>query len=243
MNQPTTPWKRREIIGDCTLYLGDCLEVMPTLGKLDAVVTDPPYGIGLAGGFAISKPSRPSTWNGYRKYPDSNWDHKPRRSTFDSMLCISDAQIIWGGNYFTDFLPVSRGWLFWDKKFENTTNFSHGELAWTSLDKRLEKFTLSSKAETRGGRDRAHPTQKPVALMKWCLTHVPDARTVLDPFMGSGTTGVACVKLGRKFTGIEIDPGYFDIACKRIRDAYAQPDFFVERPAPPEQMLINLDAE
>src|SRR5690606_15029615 len=78
------------------------------------------------------------------------------------------------------------------------------------------------------GIERHHPTQKPVALMSWCLTHIPNAKTILDPFMGSGTTGVACVKAGRKFIGIEREPSYFDIACERIRKAYAQPDMFVE---------------
>ena len=88
---------------------------------------------------------------------------------------------------------------------------------------------------------KQHPTQKPVALMQWCLGFLPDAKTILDPFMGSGTTGVACVKLGRKFTGIELDSDYFDIACKRIEEAYRQPDMFIAPPEPnPEQMdMLN----
>jgi DNA modification methylase len=87
---------------------------------------------------------------------------------------------------------------------------------------------------------RVHPTQKPVALMQWCLGFLPDARTILDPFMGSGTTGVACVKLGRRFIGIEIDESYFEIACKRIRDAYAQPDMFIEPAPKPVQTALGL---
>src|SRR5690606_28959461 len=127
----------------------------------------------------------------------------------------------WGGNYFADKLPVSKGWLYWQKLMGG--DFADGELAWTSRDKALREFTLCNKMH-----GKVHPTQKPVALMQWCLTHIPTAQTILDPFMGSGTTGVACVKMGRKFIGIEIDEGYFEIACERIRKAYAQPDMFIE---------------
>jgi site-specific DNA-methyltransferase (adenine-specific)/modification methylase len=90
----------------------------------------------------------------------------------------------------------------------------------------------------RGYKYRDHPTQKPIAVMEWCLSFLPDCQTILDPFMGSGTTGVACAKLGRKFIGIEIEPRYFDIACKRIEDAYKQPDLFIEPPKKPEQLGI-----
>ena len=111
------------------------------------------------------------------------------------------------------------------------------ELAWTNLPKAVRRIYWRWHGMIRKGHDiRQHPTQKPVGIMEWCLTHVPNAQTILDPFMGSGTTGVACVKLGRRFIGIEIDPGYFDIACKRIREAFRQPDFFVEQPAPAEQI-------
>ncbi len=89
-------------------------------------------------------------------------------------------------------------------------------------------------------RDKEHPTQKPVEVMKWCLGFVADAKTILDPFMGSGTTGVAAVKLGRKFIGIEIEPKYFDIACRRISEALKQPDMFIERPAPAKQEAFNV---
>ena len=105
-------------------------------------------------------------------------------------------------------------------------DFSDGELAWTSRDGALREFVRCPKAM-----DKEHPTQKPVALMRWCIEFFPLAGTILDPFMGSGTTGVACAKLGRKFIGIEIEPKYFDIACKRIEEAYRQPDLFIEPPA------------
>jgi DNA modification methylase len=101
------------------------------------------------------------------------------------------------------------------------------ELAWTNLDNNAKVFdwTIAATNAERIG----HPTQKPLALMKWCLSFLPDAQTILDPFMGSGTTGVACIKMGRKFIGIELEEKYFDIACKRIEGAYQQPDMFIEK--------------
>ena len=110
-------------------------------------------------------------------------------------------------------------------------SYGDGELAWTSLPgDAVKKYTEGLNGLIARGETGEHPTQKPLGLLRWCLGFIPNARTILDPFMGSGTTGVACVKLGRKFIGIEIDEGYFEIACKRIRDAYAQPDMFIERP-------------
>jgi DNA modification methylase len=210
-----------------TLYLGDCREILPTLGKVDAVVTDPPYGIGEDGGRF-----RDRKGGGHRVLPKGNWDFEtPSKAVFDLMFSVSNQQIIWGGNYFTDKLPLSKGWLYWQKLMGG--DFSDGELAWTSRDKALREFTHCNKSH-----GKEHPTQKPVELMKWCLGFIPDARTILDPFMGSGTTGVAAVKMGRQFIGIEIDPTYFDIACKRISDALKQPDMFIERPKPAKQETL-----
>lgn len=223
---------REESIGDCRLILGDCLEILPTLGKVDAVVTDPPYGIGEDGGRF-----RDRKGGGHRVLPKGGWDREtPAAVVFDTILQLSGEQIIWGGNYFADKLPVSKGWLYWQKLMGG--DFADGELAWTSRDKALREFTLCNKMH-----GKEHPTQKPVKLMQWCLTHIPTAQTILDPFMGSGTTGVACVKAGRKFIGIEIDEGYFNIACERIRKAYAQPDFFVERAKGPEPVQRDIFSE
>ena len=222
--------QREEIIGDCRLILGDCREILPTLGKVDAVVTDPPYGIGEDGGRFRGRKG-----GGHRVLPKMGWDKEtPAADVFGAMLAMSDEQIIWGGNYFADKLPLSKGWLYWQKLMGG--DFSDGELAWTSRDRALREFTKCPKAA-----GSEHPTQKPVELMKWCIGFVPNAHTILDPFMGSGTTGVACVKLGRKFIGIEIEPKYFDIACRRIEQAYKQPDLFVEQPKPAEQLNL-LDA-
>jgi len=203
------PWKREEIIGDCRLLLGDCLEIMPHLEKVDAVVTDPPYGIG------ITKSNRLAVSRGMG---GKSWDDVP--ADLSSLPVVPS--IIWGGNYFD--LPPTRAPLVWDKNNAGR-DFADFELAWTNLDMVARRF-IYRPMNMDGGKQ--HPTQKPVALMEWCLRFLQDAHTILDPFMGSGTTGVACVKLGRRFIGIELDEGYFDIACERIRKAYSQPDMFIE---------------
>lgn len=216
---------RREVIGDCELYLGDCREILPTLPKVDACVTDPPYGIGMDGGKI-----------GKAEYEQFAWDREP--ANIQPFIALNVPTVIWGGNYFD--VPPSQNWLVWDKRNDPTT-FADCELAWTNLPGAIRVFRwLWSGPYQQRREDRWHPTQKPLALLSWCIERLPDnTHTILDPFMGSGTTGVACVKLGRKFIGIEIEPKYFDIACKRIRDAYAQPDFFVAPPAPkPEQLSL-----
>lgn len=225
-------YKRKEVIGNCELYLGDCLEVMPALGKVDAVVTDPPYGIKAANGFdGFDGFGGMGTPIARRQY-EGDWDSdRPPLECFDLMLKAAHLHIIWGGNYFTDILPVSRKWLFWDK-CQTMPTYSDGEMAWTSLPGvSTKRIIYNNNGLQAKEKDRVHPTQKPVGVMIWCLKQLPtEAQTILDPFMGSGTTGVACVKLGRKFIGIELDEKYFDIACKRIKEAYEQPDMFIEQP-------------
>jgi len=223
------PWTRKEVIGDCTLYLGDCLDILPTLGKVDAVVTDPPYGINMAarGTIGTSKSAL------VKDYGKSDWDKTPPPpEVIDLMRSISEHQIIFGGNYF--HLPATSCWLVWDK--QNTGDFADCELAWTNLNKAVRRIYWRWNGMIRKGEDvREHPTQKPLGVMEWCLTHIPTtAKTIIDPFMGSGTTGVACVKAGRSFIGIEREPSYFDIACARIQDAYSRPDMFIEAARPPE---------
>ena len=218
------PIKKEVIIGDCRLLLGDCLSIMPTLGKVDAVVTDPPYGIGKDG------QKKTTGGNGGRKaYDFRGWDKKrPSPDAFKLMRTISGEQVIWGGNYFADLLPATGKWLVWDKG--QRINQSDGELAWTNQDGALRIFEQNRVALLIEGAQ--HPTQKPLEIMRWSLLHV-QGETILDPFMGSGTTGVACVQLQRKFIGIELDESYFDIACKRIEEAYKQPSLFpVEKPKP-----------
>lgn len=230
-----TPWKRKEVIGDCTLYLGDCMEVMAGLGRVDAVVTDPPYGIGAdRGQKGRANKRHGAAWAASKDYGELEWDSAPpAQETIDLMRSISQHQIIFGGNYF--HLPPTSCWLVWDKQ-NGENGYADCELAWTNLGKAIRRLYWRWHGMIRKGDDvREHPTQKPEGVMEWCLTHIPDARTILDPFMGSGTTGVACVKAGRSFIGIEREPSYFDIACRRIEKAYAQPDMFVERPAKQKQ--------
>jgi site-specific DNA-methyltransferase (adenine-specific) len=218
---------RKETLAEgVELWLGDCLEVLPTLGRFDAVVTDPPYGIGRDG------QKKTTGGNGGRKaYDFKGWDkERPERQIFDLMLSMSDRQVIWGGNYFADILPATGKWLVWDKG--QRINQSDGELAYTSESGALRIFTQNRVALLVEGAE--HPTQKPIEIMQWSILQLPKPTTILDPFMGSGTTGVAAARLGRKFTGIEIDAGYFDIAVRRIEAALKQPDLFI---APPRSVV------
>ncbi len=224
---------REVTIGNCRLIQGDCLAVMPLLGRVDAVVTDPPYGIDRDG------QKKTTGGNGGRKaYDFKGWDAvRPSAEIFAAIMSISDHQVIWGGNYFADMLPPSAGWLVWDKG--QRINQSDGELAWTSRDCALRIFEQNRVALLMEGAE--HPTQKPLSVMHRSIMQFPDAKTILDPFMGSGTTGVACVNLGRSFIGIELDTDYFDIAVKRITDAHRQADMFVAKPAiaaPTQEQLL-----
>lgn len=217
-------------IGDCTLYQGDCLEIMPTLGKVDAVVTDPPYGLGDWNNRG-SNASRPFDSNFTQQ-----WDTGINENHICAMREISQNQIIWGGNYFLDLLPRTKQMFVWNKNIRNM-HFNDCEIAWCSGWREASRvFDLHP-----SGLKKEHPTQKPLPLLLWCIEKLPDkTETILDPFMGSGTTGVACAKLGRKFIGIELEPKYFNLACKRIEDAYKQPDLFVEPPAKAVQGGLNL---
>lgn len=225
--------KRKVVIGDCTLYQGDCLEIMPLLGKVDAVVTDPPYGIGIDG-----QVRRINGKKSDRKgYEFKGWDSERPDAALRFIASLDCLKIIWGGNYFADLFQPGEKWLSWDKG--QRLSQSDCELAYTSLAGALRVFTLNRVSLLQDG--AVHPTQKPVALMKWCLGFLPDAKTILDPFMGSGTTLVACANMGRKGIGIELDPDYFEIACRRVEEAYKQPDMFIERPRPAEQEAMVFD--
>lgn len=196
-----------------------------------AVVTDPPYGIGADAAAAKNKGRL-----GWKDYGKTNWDaERPDPAIFAAILACSDEQIIWGGNYFTDYLPPSMQWLIWDKgQFD--FSLADFEMAWSSQQKAARRIVYGRGRAVQDG--KVHPTQKPVEVMMWCIEQIPHGRTILDPFMGSGTTGVACAKLGRKFIGIEIEPKYFDIACKRIDEAYRQPRLFQDAPPKPKQEAL-----
>lgn len=225
---------REEVIGDARLICADCREVLPTLPKVDAVVTDPPYGIGKDGQV------RTTGGNGGRKaYDFKGWDAaRPDPELLVSLHRLAPICVMWGGNYFADLLPPAGKWLVWDKG--QRINQSDGELAYTSLPGVLRICTLNRVELLTDGAE--HPTQKPVKLMQWTLAQVGNPQCVLDPFMGSGTTGVACVNLGRTFIGIEREPTYFDIACRRIEEAYRQPRLFDEPAPKPVQPSLLGDA-
>ncbi len=208
---------RVETIGNATLYLADCGEVLPTISG-DLLLTDPPYG--LADKWQGGGGTQRTSWR-FDPAEARAWDREAPNLT--AALATAPDAIVWGGNLFP--LPPLRGWLIWDKKQSGSWTTGHAELAWSTLDQPIRAFRMSQ-VEAHTGMHKQHPTQKPVRLIEWCLAFAPDAETVIDPFMGSGTTGVACANLGRKFIGIEIEPKYFDIACERIAAAYAQGRLF-----------------
>jgi site-specific DNA-methyltransferase (adenine-specific) len=205
---------KKVTIGDAVLYLGDCMDILPTLDKVDAVITDPPYGINA---------NKQTLGKGKKEFArGGDWDE----SAPDLALCIAAGKItcFWGGNYFSDQLPVTNDWLIWHKKNDGRS-FSECEMAWSNFGKQTRHLS-----HHWSGEEKNHPTQKPLSVMLWCIEQAGDAQTILDPFMGSGTTGVAAIQMGRKFIGIEREEKYFDIACKRIEAAYAQGQLFAPEP-------------
>jgi site-specific DNA-methyltransferase (adenine-specific)/modification methylase len=210
-------------IGLAELWLGDCREIAPGLDRPAAVITDPPYGIGArmkGGGWAIS--------SGYNEMEE--WDFEAPTKDVNRFVGLADVSIIWGGNYFS--LPPSRAWLTW-RKLGSAPKMADCEHAWTNLDTVARLFSYEIENGVRRERtDVRHPTQKPVPLMRWCIqkAKVPPGGVILDPYMGSGSTGVAAMQMRHPFIGIEIDPRYFDIACRRIEEAQRQGDMFRDAP-------------
>ena len=204
---------RVEIVGNATLYLADAADVLPTLAPVDALVTDPPYGIGEAAGKNKSRGCLAVSVD----YGVDTWDNEcVRQDLLEAAISKARHSIVFGGNYYP--LPPSSCWLVWDKE-NGATDFADCELAWTNMPKAVRRIRyrwhgmLRANNEPRG----EHPTQKPVQVMEWAIQQLPDGcTTILDPFMGSGTTGVAAVGMGRTFIGIEREPKYFEAACRRI---------------------------
>ena len=211
------------IIGDATLYLGDCMDILPTLDKVDAVITDPPFGVG---NFVQSNRGAPVAWN----------ESGPSVEFFQMLIEKSEHRVIWGANYFNCF--EGAGGLVWVKN-QPMPNMSKAEMASVSWGNKVEliNLTWTNYVNTK---ESDHPCERPVLLYKWCIEQVPkNPQTILDPFMGSGTTGVAAIQLGRKFIGIEREPKYFDIACQRIEQAVAQGHLFItERQKQVQEVLL-----
>ena len=204
---------RIEHIGDATLYLGDCLEILPTLDKVDAVVTDPPYGINHDG-----QKESDGKHGGRKAYEFLGWDtQRPTKEVFMAILSIAKEAIIWGGNYFADYLPATSRWLVWDKG--QRMKQSDGELAWTSLDGALRIKTLNRVSIMLDG--AMHPTQKPVGLFVEIIKE-SDCKTIVDPFLGSGSTLIAAEKTTKSHYGIEFEPAYVDLIIRRWQEFTGQ---------------------
>lgn len=213
---------RCEIIGDATLYLGDCREIAGALPAGSAIVSDPPYGIAFQRSTGGARHTKHAAARGNRPIvgDDAPFDPSPW-TAFDE--CI-----LWGADHFYPRLPDSGRWLAWNKlgHKEPWDSFSDVEFAWHSGEGAARIFSMlwkgiatDNRGENNGQRD--HPTQKPVRLMAWCIDMIASP-IIVDPYMGSGTTGVAAIKLGRRFIGCEIDPAYFDVACRRIEEQWRQ---------------------
>ncbi len=227
------------VIGDCELWHGDCREVLPLLPACDLILTDPPYGIGEAAGKNKSR----SKIAVARDYGNDAWDNEPPPAwVIELMRAKAKWQVLFGGNYYS--LPPATCWLVWDKE-NGESDFADCELAWTNLPKAVRRLRWRwagmLQQDMANKEVREHPTQKPVPVMRWALMQVRDAATVCDPFMGSGTTGVACVHEGRRFVGIERERRYFDVACERIAQAQREQPLLPPEPqAVPEQQGFEL---
>lgn len=228
------------VIGNATLYRGDCRDVLPTLPKVDAVITDPPYGQAYKvntfhkGG---TRENEVVQRNGKALLvrPNIHAEIHGDDAPFDPvhLLTLAPAVLMWGAHKFGDRLPRGRT-LVWDKvPTGKVRSQGDGETAWTNVnpDGPLRIFRLlwdglcvgeGARHEVTAGQKRHHPMQKPEALMRWCIQQAGDPALILDPYMGSGSTGIAAIQMGKTFIGIESVPAYFDIACRRIEDAQRQ---------------------
>lgn len=219
------------------LYFGDCLEIMPTLeaGSIDAVITDPPYGMGKYNKFG----SRGNLTEA-QPYTPIIGDDKP----FDPSPFLEFPNVVlFGANWYSSKLPDCAGWIIWDKRDGmNSNNFGDCEIAWVknSIATRIYRHRWNGMIkDSEQNQRRVHPTQKPIALMAWILENYTNyGDTILDPFMGSGTTGVAAIQTGRNFIGIEMSKDYFAIAEKRIHEATLQPPLFIPQQEKVEQLAM-----
>jgi DNA modification methylase len=211
-----------------TIYCGDCREIVPLLGRFDLLLTDPPYGLGEG------------TWDTNAKGPKRQWRLHHEQMGWDAevadvsaLLPVADKQIIWGGHLMN--LPTQRAWLVWNKIVRN---FSSGvcELAWTNLDCPIDAFDYShGQLATEG---KQHPTQKPLKLMAWCIGKAGKVQTILDPYMGSGTTLRAAKDLGLRAVGIEVNETYCRQAVARLAQGVLRLDN-VRMTCAPEQISTN----
>jgi site-specific DNA-methyltransferase (adenine-specific) len=244
---------REEVIGNARLFLGDCREILPGLGCVDAIISDPPYGQRhrtnvamnrrsiLRGPSSVHSRAKVGTYHGGKAniWPDEiAGDDQP----FDPEMVLKAAKrvLLWGAHRFADRLPAG-SWLVWDKVPNGKVrDQGDGEAAWLNDDPprpmRIHRLLWdgvcvgsAARHEVTAGQARVHPTQKPVALMAWCIAQarLPFGALVCDPYMGAGSTGLACAAAGHPFVGIETVPQFFDTACRRIEQAQRQQDMFL----------------
>jgi len=214
----------RVVIGNAELWLADCDEILDSLSA-DACISDPPYGIGYTHNGGKHKGKA-----GQAKYANKPivGDDKP----FDPIKLLSfNTVLVWGAENYKEKLPAGGKWLVWDKRCGVTPSRDQGDCEFAWMNKkgvpRVFRHVWDGMIkDSEKGDSRVHPTQKPVALMEWCIEQAGRPQTIIDPFMGSGTTGVAAMNLGLRFIGIEIDKEYFDTACHRIETAQSQRRLF-----------------
>jgi len=203
------------------VYLEDCVKALKRYADnhFDLAIVDPPYGIGAGKGVGVTRGRE-------NQYTVKDWDTSiPTKEYWDELMRVSKNQIVWGGNYMTEFLRPSRGWIYWQKMMGG--NYADGELAWTSFDKAVRKFTWRwwglLQQNMKDKEQRIHPTQKPVALYKWILqNYAKEGDLILDTHLGSGSIRLACNELKFPFTGFELDKDYYEAQEKRFKDFVSQ---------------------
>ena len=221
-------------LGKHRIMCGDNMDLMKQYedNYFDLAIIDPPYGINFDGETTVKgKGGKAKTFSNKQNHLKKDWDNEtPKKEYFDELIRISKNQIIWGGNYFTDKLPVSRGWIYWDKKItnKNNKNFSDGELAYTSFDKRLIKFTYDwigfGYLNNPDKEKKIHPTQKPVQIYKWLLEEYAEKEfKIIDTHLGSGSSLIASIKHKiKEFVGMELDIDYCDKTLERLEQFTGQ---------------------
>jgi site-specific DNA-methyltransferase (adenine-specific) len=230
------PFGKQTVVGS-TVILGDCVEVMKGFedNQFDLAIVDPPYGIGWDKEFSVMSAGirkdgtkrKMKTWSNPKAkgYKTNDWDKSiPTQEYWEELFRVSKKQIIWGGNYFTDYIEPSGGWIIWDKGVPDGMTLSQAEMAWTNCLNSIKICKVLwagyKKAEAE---ERVHPTQKPVKLYKWILkNYAKEGMTILDTHLGSGSNRIACDNMGFDFTGIEIDKEYFDLSEKRFKQYKSQ---------------------
>lgn len=212
-----------------TLYLGDCLDVLPEISGVDAVITDPPYGMGLDTNYGQFGGTDYNGLKGggrvWKRIEGDSQQFDPRP------WMLGKVQVFWGAQYYCHALPQKGGWMVFNKRGDGKPSeicFGDCELAWCNVGQAVRMFSFMWHGVARWGKEeQIHPSQKPAALMAWAMekSKVPIGATVLDPYMGSGSTGIACLRTGRHFIGIEKDPDYFKAACARLESECNQGAF------------------